>query len=119
MNQDILDTRIDNLIDMFFLNDSLTVDNYLITLDRNNLTGIFINEIFNPSFQYTCSQLAAYYLLKICLIHLNIFCQVKNLKNIFIIFEAYRSQQRCYRQFFLSIDVCVHHIIDVGSKLNP
>src|SRR5690606_4624733 len=29
------------------------------------------------------------------------------------------TQQRSNREFLLTVDVCVHHVVDVGSKLHP
>ena len=91
MNKDVLNARVNYFIYMFRFDHCFTVDNDFITLDRNNFTGIFINEIFNPGFQDTCSQFTTYYLLEICFVNLYIFSQVKNLKNVFIILKANSS----------------------------
>ena len=55
MQKDVLNSRFQNFINMYFLQYGFTVDNNLVTFDRNHFTGIFINEIFNPCFQNTCS----------------------------------------------------------------
>ena len=119
MQKNILNSRFQDFIHVHFLQYGFTVDNNLVTFDRNHFTGIFINEIFNPCFQDTCSQFAAQHFLQICLVNLHIFCKVENFKNIFVILETNRTQQSSYRQFLLTVNVCIHHIIDVGSKLNP
>ena len=119
MQKDVLNSRFQNFIYMLLFQYGFTIDNNFVTFDRNHLTGIFINEIFNPCFQDTCSQFTAQHFLQICLVNLHIFCKVENLKNIFVVLEADRTQQSSYRQFLLTVNVCVHHVIDVSSKLNP
>ena len=97
-----------------------TVDNNFVTFDRNHFTGIFINEIFNPCFQDTCSQgLRPNTSSDLSCLPSHLHRKIENLKNIFIILETNCTQQSRYRQFLLTVDVCVHHIIDVSSKLNP
>ena len=41
------------------------------------------------------------------------------LKDILIGIETDSAQKGCYRQLLLTIDVCVHDIVDVSSELNP
>jgi exonuclease III len=48
-----------NYSDMFIFNDCIALNDYLITLDRNYLTGILIYEIFHPCFQNTCGELSS------------------------------------------------------------
>ena len=88
MNKDVLNARVNYFIYMFRFDYCFTVDNDFITFNRNNFTGIFINEIFNPGFQDTRSQFTTYYLLEISLINLHIFSQVKNLKNVLVVLKA-------------------------------
>ena len=104
---------------MFRLDYGFTVDNNFVTLDRNNFTGIFVYKILNPCFQYTCRQLTTYNLLEVRLVHLHVFCQVEDFKNILIILKTDSSQQCGYRQLLLTVDISIHDIVDVGSKLNP
>ncbi len=51
-----MNSRLQNFINMHLFQYGFTIDNNFVTLDRNHFTGIFINEIFNPCFQDTCSQ---------------------------------------------------------------
>ena len=119
MNQNILNTWFDNQINVFGFDNGFTVNNNLITFNRYNFTGIFVNEVFSPCFQHTGSQFTTDNLFQIGLIHLDVFSQVKNLKNILVILETNSSQQCGDRQFLLTVNVGVHHIVDVCSKLNP
>ena len=50
VNKDILNAWVYNFIDMILFNHSFTVDNNLITFNRNNFTCVFIYEIFCPCF---------------------------------------------------------------------
>ena len=104
---------------MFRFNHSFTVDNNFITFDRNYFTGIFIYKVLNPCFQNTGSQFTTNNLLQIGFIHLNVFCQIEDFKNILIILKTDSSQQRCNGQFLLTVDVGIHDIVDVRSKFNP
>ena len=104
---------------MFRFNDSFTVNYYLVTFDRNNFTSIFIHKIFCPCFQYTSSQFASNNLFQVSFINLYILSQIENFKNILIIFKSHSSQQSCYRKFLLTVDVRIHHIVDIRSELNP
>ena len=104
---------------MLRLDYCLAVDNNFVTLDGNNFTGIFVYKILNPCFQYTRRQLTTYNLLEIRLVHLHILCQVEDFKNVLVILKTDGSQQCGYRQLLLTVDVGIHDIVDVGSKLNP
>ena len=119
MNKDILDTRLQNQINVFRFDNRFTVDNDFITLNRYNFTSVFVYEVFRPRLQDTGCQLTPDDFLQIGLVYLYIFSQIEDFKNILIILETNRTQQRGYRQFLLTVDVSVHDIIDICSKLNP
>ena len=104
---------------MFRLDDSFTVDDYLVTFDRYNFTGIFINKVFSPGLQHTCCQFPTDNLFQISLIDLHVLCQIEDFENILIILKSYSSQQSSYREFLLTVDVSIHHIVDIRSELNP
>ena len=50
---------------------------------------------------------------------LNFLCEVEDLKNVFIVFEADGTKQCRYGQLLLTVDVRVHNIINVRSELDP
>ena len=104
---------------MIFFQNGFTIDNNFITLDRDNFTCIFIHKIFHPSLQYTGCQPTADSLLHVGFVHLHFFGKAKNLKDIPIALESYCTKQSGNRQFLLTIDICIHDIINVCSKLNP
>jgi len=76
---------------MLLFNYSFTVDDNLITFNRNYFTSVFIYEIFCPCFQNTSSEFSSYDFLQISLVNFNVFSQVKDFEDIFIIFKAYSS----------------------------
>ena len=119
MNEDVLDARFKNQVDMFRLDNRFTVDDNLVTFDRNNFTRIFINEIFRPCFQHTSRKLAPHDFLQIRFGYLNVLCKIEDFKYILVIFKAYSSQQRCNRQLLLAVNISIHDIVYVSCKLNP
>ena len=104
---------------MFLFKNRLAVNNHLVTFNGNYFTGIFIYKILNPCFQHTSRQFTSQHLLEVCFGNLYIFCQIKDFKDVPIVFKTDSSQQRSNGQFLFTIDVSIHHIINVCSKLNP
>ena len=73
---------------MLRLQHCFTINDNLVTLDRNNFTGIFINEIFNPRFQNTSSQPSANDFLQPRTGNIHFISQTKYFKNILIRFKT-------------------------------
>ena len=119
MNQNSRNVTIQDNLDSIVCQFTFTIQDYFITLDRYNFTGILVNEVFRPTLQHTGSQLLAFSLNKVLTGNLNLFCKVKDLKNVLIVLKANCSQQSCNGQFLLTVDVCIHDIVNVSSKLNP
>ena len=80
---------------------------------------ILIYEILHPSLQNTSGQLTSDKLLQVCFRYLHLFRKVEDFKNISIAFKTNSSQKSSYRQFLFTVDVSVHHIVDVRSELDP
>ncbi|GFI51949.1 hypothetical protein IMSAGC021_00245 [Muribaculaceae bacterium] len=55
-----LHARIEDFLDVLFFKDSLAVEDDVVTLDRHNFTGIFVNEVFNPGLEHAGGEFAAY-----------------------------------------------------------
>ena len=119
MNKNRLGTALQNFHHITICDLCLAFHDHLITLDRNNLTSILIYKILIPAFQYTGSQLATYKLLEVSLIDLDLLCQIKDLQDFLIGLKANSTKQCCNRQFLLTIDVSIHHVVDVCCKLDP
>ena len=119
MQKDCRGTAVKNFINIFLSDFCFTFHHNIVTLNGNNLTGIFVNEILVPTLQYTGCKFAAYGFLHILLVHLHLLGKTEYLKNILVGLVADGTQQCCHRQFLLTVDVGVHHIVDVCCKLYP
>ena len=112
-------TRIDYHINMFIFDYGFPVEYYLISFYRYNFACILVDKIFDPCFQDPCSQFTAHKFLDICLGYLMFLGKVKYLEDFLVAFKTYCAEKCGYRQFLLPVDICVHHIIDVGCKFDP
>ena len=98
---------------------SLTLHDDFVTLDGNNLTGILVYEILIPAFQNTCGKLTSDGCLHVFLVDLDFFCKIKNLKDILVLLISNGTKKSRYRQFLLTVDISIHHIVDICGKLYP
>ena len=119
MKKNCRSTALEDISNVILSNLSLTLHNNLVTLDRYYFTSILINEVFIPALQYTSSKTLTDGILKVLLVNLNFLCQVENAKNVLIALKADSTEKSCNRQLLLTIDIGIHHIVDVGCKLNP
>ena len=119
MEEDSLNARVEDFINVVLLDDGVAVYHHVVTLNRNHLTGVLVNEVFVPRLEHAGGKLAAYSLLEVGLVHFNLFGQPKYLDDVVVGLQAYRAQQCCHGQLLLAVDVGIHHIVDIGGKLNP
>ena len=119
VNKDGLNTRIDNLIDILCLDFGLAVENNLVTLDRNHLTGILIDKVFNPCFEHTGSEFTSNDFFEFSFSYLDFFSKIEDFHNVLVGLVTDSTQQSGNRQFLFAVDVGIHHIVDVGSEFNP
>ena len=119
VQQDCLIARLDDVVDMRGFEHCFTVNKHFRALYAGHLAGIFIDKIFRPFFQHTDSQFTPKIFFQICFIHFHLFGQTKRFQNILVALVADGTQQCCNRQFFLAVDVGIHHIIYIRCKFNP
>ena len=119
MQKDCLCAGIEDLLDVILGDNGLAVDQHLITVDRNNLAGIFVDEILHPGLEKTGSELAADTFLKIGLVDLYFLSQTEYFNDVLIALKTDSAQQGCHGQFLLAVDIGIHHIVDVRCKFNP
>ena len=119
MHKDGLGTTLQNVHQVVFGNFRLTLHDHLIALDRNHFARIFIDKVLVPTLQHTCSQLAANGFLQSSLVDLYFLREVENLQDVLIILETDGTEQCSNRQLLLTVDVSVHHIINIRGKLYP
>ena len=96
-----------------------SVDDDVVTLDAHHLARILVDEILHPARQNARGQLAAHGLLQVGLGHLHLVGQIEDLQNLLVGLESDGAQQRGYRQLLLTVDVGVHHVVDVRRELDP
>ena len=114
-----LSTRIEDIINVVLSKFSLTLHDNLVALDRYNLAGILVNEVLVPRLEHTCSKLTTDGSLHILLVDLHLLSKVEYLKDILVLLVAHGTEKSCYGQLLLTVDVSIHNIVDVSSKLNP
>ena len=119
MKKDSAFTAVKNLCNVLLCQFAFTVKKNLVTLNADNLTGILINEVLHPTLQYTGSQFLAKMGLKALGRNLNFLGKVKNLQYVTVILKADSTQQGSYWQLLLTVDVSIHHILDVSCELYP
>ena len=119
MNKNGLCTALENIQQVLVGNLCLTLHDDLITLNGYNFAGILINEVLVPALQHTCCQLLAYHLLQGCLVNLHLLSEVEDLQDVLIGFEADGTKKSSNRQLLLTVNISIHDIVNVRSKLNP
>ena len=97
----------------------LTLYNHFVTLDGYHLGGILVHEVFRPSLHHVTCQTATDHLLLGGRSNLHLLSQVEAIKDILVALETYSAKQCGNRQFFLTVDVRIHHVVDVRRKLDP
>ena len=98
---------------------SLALYHNLVTLDGRHLTRILIYEIFQRGFHYISCQAATEASLQVGAITLHFLCQVEATQDVAVGLEADGAKQRGYGQLLLAVDIGIHHLVDIRSKLNP
>ena len=113
------DSRLEDVLHVGLVDDLLAVDDDFVTLDVDNLSGVLVDEVLVPGLENPGCELASDTFLQICLVDLDLFCKVEDVEDILVTLVADGSEQSGDRQFLLAVDVCIHHVVDVGCKLDP
>lgn len=101
MQQNRLGTALDNLVDMLFLEHRFSVNDHVVTFDRNHLARILVHEILDPGRKNPGGQLAADGLLQSGFGHFHFVREIENLEDLLIGFETDGTQQGRNGQLFL------------------
>ena len=102
-----------------FVKNAVAVQYDLVTLNGYYFTGVLINEVFRPATQYTGCKTAANMSSQGLLVYLHFISHAEKLQYVLICFITNCTEQCGYREFLFTVDVRVHHIVDVGSELHP
>ena len=89
------------------------------TFHRNDFTGIFVDEVLSPCVDHTGCELLADNLFKVRFGDFNLFGQGENVQNVFVRFETHSTEEGCDGEFLFTVDVGVHHVVDVCSEFHP
>ena len=119
MEQNRLGTAFKDFLDVALLDGSVAVDDHLIALDGGHLTGVLVVELLGPRLEQARGQLAAHSLLEVRLVDLDFLGKSEDFDNVVVGFKSDGPEQCGHRQFLLAVDVGIHHIVDVGCKLDP
>ncbi len=103
----------------FFGKFGFAVDYHLGALDCHNLAGVLVVEVLDPCLHHTCRKFAAYGFLEVGLVYLYLFGQSEDLDDVLIALQADGTQESSDRQFLFTVDVGIHHVVDVRGELNP
>ncbi len=114
-----LGAALDDFVDMFFRQHRLAIYDDVVALDRHHLARVLVHEVLDPGRKHACRQLAAYSLLEVGLGDLHLVGQIENLENLLVGLETDGTQQRRDGQLLLTVDVGIHHVVDVRSELDP
>ena len=106
-------------LDIVFIEDGFAFQYDLHTLDGEHFAGVFIDKVFRPGFHHITGQLTTDGLFQVALVHLDFFRQVEERKDILIFLKTNGTKQRGHGQLLLTVDVGIHHVVDVRGKLNP
>ncbi|CAI8266327.1 MAG: Uncharacterised protein [Flavobacteriia bacterium] len=111
--------RIQDFLYVVLLEHCIPIQDHLISLNGYNLSGILIHKILQPALQDTSCQFPAHHLFESGLGNFDLLGQIEYLKDVLVPFVSDGAQQGGQREFLLSIDVGVHHIVDVRRKFDP
>ena len=110
---------VEDILGVLLGNLGVAGQDHIVSLDGDNLTGILIVEVLKPALEHIGGQFASVHLLEILLVHLDLLGQSEYVEDILVRLVAYGTEQCGDRKFLLTVDVSVHHVVDVGSKLYP
>ena len=119
VQQNRLGTALDDLIYVLLLEYGLAVHDHVVALDGHHLARILVHEVLDPRREHARRQLAAYGLLERRLRHLHLVRKVEDFENLLVGLVADGAQQGRDRKLFLTVDVGVHHVVDVRGELDP
>ena len=118
-DKDCLDIKFQNSFNIILGEFLVALDDDFGTFHRNDLTGVLVNKVLRPGVNDSGGKLFSDDFFQIGLGDLHLFSKREDVQNIFVRLKTDSSQQRSNRELFLSVDVSIHDIVDVGGKLHP
>ena len=119
MEEDAFCTAIYNLVYVVGFEYRFAVDDNIVTLDGYHFAGVLINKVFYPCAQYPCCEFSAHSFLEVCSVDLHFVREVEDFQYLLVVFVTDCPEEGGDGELFLTVDIGVHHIIDVRSELYP
>ena len=92
---------------------------YNPTIDGDDLSGVFVFEVFGPGLEDLGRQLPSLVFLEALRCGLHFVSQSEDVDDVLVRIIADRTQKGRYRQLLLTVDVGIHDIVDIGRKFDP
>ena len=119
LNQDGLDVKFKDFVDMFLGELHIALNNHLGTLHRDYFAGILVNEVLGPRLHHTGGELFADDFLQTVASHFDFFSQSEDIKDVLVRLIADGAEQSGDGEFLLTVDIRVHDVVDIGRELHP
>ena len=119
VQEDGVDTGVYDVIYVVLVENGLAVNNDLVPLDVDYLTGVFIHEVLVPCLEDAGSELGTDILCKFFLGGLHLACKSEDVEDVLVTLESDGPEEGSDGKLLLPVDVGVHDIVDVGGELYP
>ena len=119
VEEDGADSGVHDVINVVLVENGLTVNDNLVPLDVDYLTGVLVHEVLVPCLEDAGGELGTDILRKFFLGGLHLACKSEDIEDVLVTLESDGPQQGRDRELLLPVDVGVHDIVDVGGELNP
>ena len=119
LKENRLHFRFPDLLDGFVIEDLTAFDDGDGTFDGNDLARIFILEVLGPGFEHLGGQFPAFVLFEGGFVGGDLVGQSENVDDVLVGVVTDGAEQGGNGQLLLSVDVGVHHVVDVRRELDP
>ena len=97
----------------------VALDHHLGTFHGNDLASVLVDKVLRPGVNHTGGKTLTDDLLQVGFGHLHLFSQGKDVQDILVCLITDSPEQRSDRELFLTVDVGIHHIVDIRGELHP
>ena len=119
LEKDSLFVGLEYDVDVLVVKDLSSLDKDLDSFYRGDLSGVFVYEVFELGAEHVVRELAALVGVESVPGDGNLVRKVEDVYDVLVGIVSDCSEQGRYGQLFLTVDVSVHHVVDVRRKLDP
>ena len=119
LEKDGLDVCVEDSFDVLFVEDDSSLDDRHGPFDRNDLSCVVIFEILSPGLENLGCEFPALVCLQGLLIDRNLVSEVEYVDDVLVRVVADSPEKCRYRQLLLTVDVGIHHVVDVCCEFYP